>query len=162
MIDNIKQLVIIFLTILFISSCGTIKYVPIKGDTVVEYRDSIVRVDSIIYTPVEVIKEVMPIKDTLTMSTSLAEAKAYIDTTNKLLKGEIHNKKGITNKVEYKEKIVYRDSIVTQEIPVEVQVEKIVRKAPWWNWILYPFSVIGLVSILLLAVKLYLKFYGAK
>lgn len=157
----LKRLIIL-LSLLFVCSCGTIKYVPIKGDTVVEYRDSIVRVDSVIYTPVEVIKEVIPITDTLTMSTSLAEAKAYIDTTNKLLKGEIHNKKGITNKVEYKEKIVYRDSIVTQEIPVEVVKDKIIRKAPWWNWILYPFALFGLVSILLLAVKIYLKFYGVK
>lgn len=157
----LKRLIIL-ISLLLVCSCGTIKYVPIKGDTVVQYRDSIVRVDSVIYTPVEVIKEVIPITDTLTMSTSLAEAKAYIDTTNKLLKGEIHNKKGITNKVEYKEKIVYRDSIVTQEIPVEVYVDKVIRKAPWYNWILWPFAIFGLVSILILALKIYLKFYGKK
>lgn len=138
-------------------SCSTVKYVYLPGETKIEYRDTTVYRDSIQYTPVEVIKEIVPEMDTLTMSTSLAEAKAYIDTTNRVLRGEIKNKKGITNEIHYKDRIVYRDSIVTKSYPVEVEKKVVEYKHYWYDKLCYPFAIVGLIFIILLALKIYRK-----
>lgn len=156
-----KILILIISLIVCCISCKTIQYVPIKGDTVVEYRDTTIYRDSLIYTPIEVVKEVVPELDTLKMETSLAEASAYVDTTTNTLKGSIRNKKGITEKIKYKEKIVYRDSIVTQEVPVEVEVEKEVKVHPWYERILWFFSIIGCTSIIYIGYKVYGKIKGS-
>lgn len=156
-----KRALLIILTILsLITSCKTIQYVPIESDTKIEYRDTTIYRDSVVYTPIEVVKEVVPELDTLKMETSLAEASAYVDTTTNTLKGSIRNKKGITEKIKYKEKIVYRDSIVTQEIPVEVEVEKEVKVHPWYERILWFLSVIGCTSIIYIGYKVYGKIKG--
>lgn len=147
-----KKLVSILIIILLAFSCSTIKYVPIKGDTVVEYRDTTIFRDSIIYTPQEVVKEVVPQFDTLNIETSLASATAFVDTTTRTLKGSIKNKKGVTETIKYKEKVVYRDSVVTQEIPVEVQVTKEVKTHFWYEKILW---VLSLVSLIMIGKKIY-------
>ena len=150
-----NKLITILLTILCLAvSCKTIQYVPIKGDTQVEYRDTTIYRDSLIYTPIEVVKEVVPYMEPLYMETSLAKAEAHIDTTTRTLKGKIENKKGITEQIKYKEKIVYRDSVVTQEVPVEIEVEKIKTKHPFYEPILWLFS---LLSIIYIAIKIYGK-----
>ena len=100
---------ILFLILLLFVSCSTIKYVPVKGEDI--YHTEYITKDSIVYTPVEVIKEVVPELDTLYMETSVAKAKAYLDTNLNILKGEMKNKKEII----YKDKIVYRDSIIIQK-----------------------------------------------
>ena len=119
---------IVFLILLLFVSCSTIKYVPVKGEDI--YHTEYITKDSIVYTPVEVIKEVVPELDTLYMETSVAKAKAYLDTNLNILKGEMKNKKEII----YKDKIVYRDSIVfqKQEVPVEVEVVK--KVVPGWAY----------------------------
>ena len=119
---------ILFLILLILTSCSTIKYVPVKGEDI--YHTEYITKDSIVYTPVEVIKEVVPELDTLYMETSVAKAKAYLDTNLNTLKGEMKNKKEII----YKDKIIYRDTIVIQkqEIPVEVEVEK--KVIPKWAY----------------------------
>ncbi len=139
------------------SSCGTTKYVYLPGETKIEYRDTTIYRDSIQYTPIEVVKEIVPEMDTLNMSTSLAEAKAYIDTTNRVLRGEIKNKKGITSEIHYKDRIVYRDSIVTKPYPVEVEKEVIKYKHYWYDKLCYPFAIVGLIFIILLGLKIYRK-----
>lgn len=142
---KIFNIIIIILTLC--TACKTIQYVPVKGDTVVEYRDTTIWKDSLIYTPVEVVKEVVPQMDTLNMETSLATATAYVDTTTNTLKGKIENKKGITEQIKWREKIVYRDSLVTQEVPVEVQVTKEVRTHFWYEKILWALSLLAGVMI---------------
>lgn len=142
---------------LFLNSCSTVKYVYLPGETKIEYRDTTIYRDSIQYTPIEVVKEIVPEMDTLTMSTSLAEAKAYIDTTNRVLRGEIKNKKGITNEIHYKDRIVYRDSIVNKPYPVEVEKKVIEYKHYWYDKLCYPFALIGLIFIILLGLKIYRK-----
>lgn len=159
-----KELKILIISILmfFISACGVIKEIPVE--TIYNYRDSTIvnMVDSVIITPIYEVRDIVPEYDTLHLETDLAEANAYVDTTIHMLKGNIKNKKEQQVKYVYKDRIQYRDSIQIKEVPVKVEVEKIIRKAPWYNWILWPFAVFGLISILLLAVKIYLKFYGVK
>ena len=119
---------LIILLTLLLTACSTIKYVPVKGEDI--YHTEYITKDSIVYTPVEVIKEVVPEMDTLYMETTVAKAKAYLDTNLSILKGEMKNKKEII----YKDKIVYRDSIIIQkqEIPVEVEVVK--KVVPGWAY----------------------------
>ena len=140
---------LLFLILLLFVSCSTIKYVPIKGEDI--YHTEYITKDSIVYTPVEVIKEVAPELDTLYMETSVAKAKAYLDTNLNTLKGEMKNKKEII----YKDKIIYRDSIIIQkqEVPVEVEVEKEV--VPRWCLCLL---VINILAAIVFAIRLYFRF----
>ena len=140
---------IFFLILLLLTSCSTIKYVPVKGEDI--YHTEYITKDSIVYTPVEVIKEVVPEMDTLYMETSVAKAKAYLDTNLNILKGEMKNKKEII----YKDKIVYRDSIIIQkqEVPVEVEVEK--KVVP--GWVYYSLGLNILILSFFLG-RLYFRF----
>ena len=140
---------ILFLILLLLTSCSTIKYVPVKGEDI--YHTEYVTKDSIVYTPVEVIKEVVPELDTLYMETSVAKAKAYLDTNLNTLKGEMKNKKEII----YKDKIIYRDSIIIQkqEVPVEVEVEKKVVPS-WCGWSLG----INILAMIYFLIRLYFRF----
>ena len=144
---------ILFLILLLLTSCSTIKYAPVKGEDI--YHTEYITKDSIVYTPVEVIKEVVPELDTLYMETSVAKAKAYLDTNLNVLKGEMKNKKEII----YKDKIVYRDSIIIQkqEIPVEVEVEK--KVVP--SWVYYSLGLNILILSFFLG-RLILKLYFHK
>ena len=144
---------LIILLTLLLTSCSTIKYVPIKGEDI--YHTEYITKDSIVYTPVEVIKEVAPELDTLYMETSVAKAKAYLDTNLNTLKGEMKNKKEII----YKDKIVYRDSIIIQkqEVPVEVEDEK--KVIP--KWVYYSLGLNILILSFFLG-RLILKLYFHK
>lgn len=142
-----KRLLFLILFIL-LTSCSTIKYVPVKGEDI--FHTEYITKDSIIYTPVEVIKEVVPELDTLYMETSVAKAKAYLDTNLNILKGEMKNKKEII----YRDKIVYRDSIVIQkqEIPVEVEVEK--KVVPSWAYYSLGLNILVIIGF---AIRLYFR-----
>ena len=142
-----KRILFLILFILF-TSCSTIKYVPIKGEDI--YHTEYVTKDSIVYTPVEVIKEVVPELDTLYMETSVAKAKAYLDTNLNALKGEMKNKKEII----YRDKIVYRDSIIIQKQEVPVEVEVVKKVVPGWCWCLL---VINILTAIGFAIRLYFR-----
>ena len=139
----------------FITASCSPKVVYLPSDTVVEYRDSVIyKVDTLkIAVPVETVKEVVPPRDTLKMATSVAEAKAWVDTTTNTLKGELKNRKTSLSQpqVVYKEKIQYRDSLVTKEVPVEV--EKIVEKR-YVPFIWKLLGCIGIVALLFLTLKI--------
>lgn len=149
----------LFLILGILASCSPkVIYVPTNTDTHIEYRDSVIyKVDTLrIPVPVETVKEVVPPRDTLKMATSVAEARAWVDTTTNTLKGEMKNKKTALSQTQvvYKEKIQYRDTVITKEVPVPVEVEKIVKVVPFfWKFL----SVIGLLALFLLALKLVFK-----
>ena len=142
---------------LLVVSCALFKEVPVKDQ--VNIRDSIVihQVDSIVYHPKERIVDIVPVYDTLKMSTSIAEAKAYVDTTTHTLKGSLNNKQGTTTKIKYVDRIQYRDSIQIKDVPISVEVKKEVKIHPWYERILWVMSAIGLIFIVLLALKIYRK-----
>lgn len=142
---------------LFVVSCALFKEVPVKDQ--INIRDSIVvhQVDSVVYIPKEVIKDIVPVYDTLKMSTSIAEAEAYVDTTTHTLKGSLNNKQGTTTKIKYVDRIQYRDSIQIKEVPIPVEVEKEVKIHPWYERILWVMSAIGLIFMVLLTLKIYRK-----
>ena len=150
---KIKSFIIPLLIAGIFASCSPkIIYTPVKDSISVERRDSIIyRVDTLrIPVPVETIKEVVPQMGVLEMSTSVAEARAWVDTATKTLKGELKNKKTELSQpqVVYKEKTVYRDSLITKEIPVPVEVEKEVKYVPWPVKMLAYLGGISLVIII--------------
>lgn len=149
----------LLIAVLFAACSPKIVYVPTNTDTHIEYRDSVIyKVDTLkIPVPVETIKEVVPQMGVLEMETSVAEARAWVDSTTKTLKGEMKNKKTELSQpqVVYKEKIVYRDSLVEKEVPVPVEVEKKVPFVPFpWKFL----SVIGILAIAFITFKLIFKF----
>ena len=138
---NIFKILILSLLV----SCSIIKPVPVQTQIKYEIRDSINFKDSTVYHTLykEVYKDYTNLLDTLNLSTSYADAKAYVDTSKMLLKGEIKNKDAdVPVKIKWKEKIIYRDSIVTKEVPVPVEVEKIKYKHYWYESILWFLSII--------------------
>lgn len=147
--------ILLLFILLFISSCGVCSHLPGLNEQI-NVRDSIVYniVDSTVYHPVEVVKDVVPVYDTLKLETSLANAEAYVDTTTHTLKGKIENKKDIVYKYKYITKTEYKDSIQIKEVPVEV--EKIVTKTkhPFYESILWLFSLCFLVPFIIKIIKL--------
>lgn len=154
-----KLITILLVFLLSITSCRTIQYVPIKGDTQIEYRDTTIYRDSTVYIPKETIKEVVPSLDTLTMETSMATATAWLDTATTTLRGSLINKKGVEYKYVYKDKIVYRDSISVQEVPVEIPVETIKYRHTFWDKLSWLISGLSISILIIYIVK---KLYGTK
>ena len=129
--------------------CATVRPVPVKTETVINYIDSLVLRDSTVIIPKEKIVDVVPTYDTLKMETSMAAASAWVDTTTHTLKGKLENKQGIQYKYIYKDRVEYRDSLVYKDIPVPIEV---VKKTHYgyekWLW--------GYVVVSLLAIVLYI------
>ena len=143
------------LVLLGIGGCATTKLIPVENETIekIVVRDSLVYRDSLIYVPQERVVEVVPQLDTLLMETELSEAKAYLDTSMLMLRGELKNKRA-TQK-EYIERIEYMERTDTVYIerpqPYEVP-EPYIPKWAWWS------LIINIVTVLLVAFKLYLRF----
>ena len=149
--------ILIYMLILLLSSCSTIKYVPIKNDTVTNVKDSIVWHDSTIvnYITKERVVDIVPQYDTLLLETDYAKSMSYVDTTHHVLRGEIENKDTVPLKkeIKWKEKIIEKEEIKEVEVPVEVPVEK--KIIPKWCWYSVIFNVIVLYYILF---RIYLTF----
>ena len=153
----------IILLLLLAVGCSTVKYVPVKGETII--RDSIIyieRVDTIkIQLPPVKVKDYTALGDTLKLSDGYSNAWAALDAEREMLVGgiETDSKASIDVPVKEKEKIVYRDSVRTVEVPIPVEVPKEVEviKIPWIYKVL---SVVGLLSIIGIALWVFLKFKG--
>ena len=161
----IKIVEIWAISVLLVASCGIAKPVVLKDSTVVNYHyiDSINYIDSTIVVPIykEYYRDYADLLDTLKLETTLASAKAYIDTTNKKLNGEIQNKDtSIPYQIKWKEKVIYRDSISYQKEEVPVPVEKEVKYVPkFYKWLL-GIDIAILVAGILYILKKYFKIFG--
>lgn len=134
-------------------SCSTTKVVE---KTIIRQIDSLVLRDSVIYVdiPRERIVDIVPVYDTLRMSTSVASASAWVDTSMHVLVGEVVNSTTpIETTIQYVDRWHLRDSIVIQEVPVEVIKE--VSHYPKSYW--YLLGCVILIAVIG-AVKLYIKF----
>ena len=150
--------ILIAVSCALISSCGTTKYVYLPGETIYNYKDSvIVHVDSVkVDVPIERYVDIVNYTDTLTLETSVAKAIAYADTISHTLKGDIKNKT-----TQLKKEIIYKDRIIEKEVykdkPYPVEVDKEVKIHPWYERILWVMSAIGLIFMVLLTLKIYRK-----
>lgn len=150
-----KKLFISILTLILVSGCSIIRPVT-KPSTQINIKDStVINIkDSTVIIPVEKVINVVAYPDTLYLETSLAKAKAYVDTSTNNLKGEMENKKGYTQKT----RIEYRDRIIRDttkiEIPVDRVVEKVVKPKSMnflWGW--FASSLLLIAFIIFLKIK---------
>ena len=142
-----KRLLLFIL--LLLTSCSTIKYVPVKETEYVTVTETLV--DTVIKWAPPIEKVDKETKDTTsTVETSLAKSTATV--SNGTLHHSIENKKD-----SIKTKIVYKDKIVTKteykEVPVEVEVEKkVVPNWCWWS------LLINILTAIVFAIRLYFRF----
>ena len=140
---------LIILLTLLLTSCSTIKYVPVKETEYVTVTETIV--DTVIKWVPPIEKVDKETKDTTsTVETSLAKSTATV--SDGTLHHTIENKKdSIKTKIVYKDKIVER--IEYKEVPVEVEVEK--KVVPCWCWWML---VINILIAIVFAIRLYFRF----
>lgn len=141
---------IALLFVLLMVGCKTTKQTIItpKEHEIKVFKDSVVLRDSVVLIPIEKETDFSEITDTLTLETSLAIAKSWIDDNR--LKGTIQNKKQHQNRVTTITKYVeVRDTII-KHIPQPYEVIKEVKYVPK----IYKYALIILCLIL--------GFYGFK
>lgn len=127
-----KRALIFFVSAgLMMTGCGATRYIPVKSTETV--RDTVIlKPDTVkVEVPRERVVEVVPQLDTLNMETSVASARAYLDTLTRTLKGSLENKP-----VELKKEIQTIERVKTVERKVEVPVEVVKTKyrIPRWAW----------------------------
>lgn len=142
-----KRLLLFIL--LLLTSCSTIKYIPVKETEYVTVTETLV--DTVIKWAPPIEKVDKETKDTTsTVETSLAKSIATV--SNGTLHHSIENKKD-----SIKTKIVYKDKIVTKteykEVPVEVEVEK--KVVPGWVYYSLGLNILVIIGF---AIRLYFRF----
>lgn len=148
---------LVFIALGMLVNCGTIKYVPVKETEYVTVRDSVYFRDTTVQFRVEkeYVRDYTGLLDTLELSTGYADARAWVDTTRSVLAGEIKNKEKMVDvPVQMKEKIVYKDSLVYKDVPVPVEVEKVVHPGyeKWlWGWLVL--TLLAFIAYLLWKFK---------
>ena len=148
---KLLHILVLFLMV----GCSSVKYIPVQGNKVIEYRDTTVYVkDTVtIEVPREKIVEVIPDIDTSYLSTDVAKSTAYLDKSRKKLHHTLEQCGTIKTKIDTVIKIQYINSYVDKEIPVEVEVVKYKRDNLFW------FSIIfNILIVLIIILKIYLKF----
>lgn len=154
---NFKMVIAgLFLGLLIIFNGCKTKQVVVESENIVYvHSDSTIIKDSTVIIPIERYVDVVPWYDTLVLSTSIAESKSWVDSTNHILRGEIKN----LNAVEYKyvevERIVINDSIVEKQVPIPYPVVEEKNVIPTFAIICICWTVISFIILLGLA---YLKF----
>jgi hypothetical protein len=156
----IFALILLVMILFSFIGCGTTQVLAEK-ETIekIIVKDSLIYRDSIVYIPQERIVEIVPQLDTLFMDIETASSKAYLDTTNMLLRGELKSKK--KEVVRYQTIIEYRDRVDTVYIkePQPYEVIKEVKYTPKWAW----WSLIGnIIVILYIAFRIYIKDKGVR
>lgn len=143
-----KHLIFIALTMI-ISSCATVKEIPVQTIEKVVYRDSLVYVKDTIRVeiPKEVVKEVIPQIDTSYLRTSYAESYAYVDTTERRLHHTLSQRGEVKVKFDTIVKIQYVDRIVEKDVPIEVEVIKYKRDT--FFWVLLGWATFCVVAVIL-------------
>ena len=140
---------LIILLTLLLTSCSTIKYVPVKEPEYVTVTETLV--DTVIKWAPPIEKIDKETKDTTsTVETSLAKSTATV--SNGTLHHTIENKKD-----SIKTKIIYKDKIIKQteykEVPVEVEVVK--KVVPSWCWWLLGINILTAIAF---TIRLYFRF----
>lgn len=141
--------------ILGISSCASLKEIPVESYEKIVYKDSTIFIrDTIeVSIPVEKIKEIVPQDTTSILSTSLATSEAKIE--KGMLKHSLEQKGTIPVQIDTFYVVEYIDRIVEREIPIEVEVIKYKRDNIFWFSII--FNILVLVFI---GLRIYLKLKG--
>lgn len=123
-----------FIIIALLTSCSTIKEVPVEYIEKIEYRDSLVYIrDTVgIEVPYEVVREVLPELDTSYLKTSVAESVAYLDTAKRQIHHELAQNGHLQAVLDTVIVVEYVDRVIEKEVPVEVEIIKYRRDALFW------------------------------
>lgn len=157
-IQFVFGLLLLVMVLFSFISCGTTQVLAEK-ETIekIVVKDSLIYRDSIVYIPQEKVVEVLPCLDTLRMEIEVAEAQAYLDTANRMLRGELKSKK--KEEVRYIERIEYRDRVDTVYVkePQPYEVIKEVKHIPNIFWYSIAFNMLIIIGLIL---KIYTKIKG--
>lgn len=133
------------------NGCSPLRKTIIEYKTEYVKKDSLVIRDSVIVVPVEKIVNIAP--DTLFMETSLAKAKAYLDTSINMLRGTLENKQQVIYKTKYVDKWHTKDSLVYKEVPVEVE-KPVYKHYPYekYLWVYFFLTLAGFGIIIYMKI----------
>ena len=137
------------------NGCSPLRKTIIEYKTEYVKKDSLVIRDSVIVVPVEKIVDIAP--DTLFMETSLAKAKAYLDTSINMLRGTLENKQQVIYKTKYVDKWHTKDSLVYVE--KKVPVDKIVKVKNKTNGFLLGWFICSILAIVAFILKKFHIFF---
>lgn len=139
---------------LLVLSCKTV-YVPVKETEYVAVHDTTVlhRTDTLVKVPEFHLSDYAGLGDTLVLKSSVAESRAWVDSSLMVLKGRLIQTGTVPVQVVEKERVVYRDSIITRDVPVPVEVVKTVHpRYEAWLW------AYALLTLLAFAAFAYCRF----
>lgn len=155
-----KRTVVLFISLLAISSCGIFKNQPVQRDsTVIRYIDSLVVRDSIVYIniPKESSSQILPSTDSSHLETSIAKSDAWVDAS-----GFLHH--NLNNKAFEKLPVIvplFDRKVISDEkqtITITKTVEKELSK--WQNFKLKAFWwMFGIIAAILILKILHLVSY---
>lgn len=150
----LAPLLFIFLLMICMNSCSTIKEVPIQYIDRVEYKDTTIYIkDTIkIEVPKEVVKEVIPQVDTSYLETSVASSIAYLDTAKRSIYHKIQQKGHIDILYDTLVTVQYVDRYIEKEVPVIQTVDRYKRDTLFWISVIF-----NVIILMYIAFKIYLK-----
>lgn len=158
MIIKLRKYLILTALTMIISSCATVKEIPVQTVEKVVYRDSLVYVKDTIRVeiPKEVVKEVIPQIDTSYLRTSYAESYAYVDTVERRLHHTLSQRGEVEVKFDTIVKVQYVDRIVERDVPIEVEVIKYKRDTLFWGLLAWAsFCVVAVILSILRRLKVF-------
>lgn len=146
-----RGLVFALVLSLVFAGCKVIKYVPVEHTEYVAVHDTTVlhKTDTLVQVPEFNIADYAGLCDTLVLKSSVAESRSWVDSTMMVLKGKLIQTGTIPVQIVEKERIVTKDSVVYQDVPVPVEVEKVVHpRYEKWLWIWLVASLLGIAGFI--------------
>ena len=151
-----KKIILVYLAagLLVFGGCKTIQYVPIETTKYVSVHDTtyLHKTDTLVQVPEVSLSDFIDVKDTLTIRSSYATSKSWIDQEHNILAGKLIQGGKLPVQIIEKERVVVKDSLITREIPIEV--DKPVPYVPLFWKIM---STIGILAIAAVAFWLVFK-----
>ena len=149
-----RVLVYVAAGLLVFGGCKTI-YVPVETIREVSVHDTtyLHRTDTLVQIPEMSLSDFIDVKDTLTIRSSYATSKSWIDQEHNILAGKLIQGGKLPVQIIEKERVVVKDSLITREIPIEA--EKPVPYVPLFWKIM---STIGILALAAVALWLVFKF----
>lgn len=151
---SMKKFIYLLAALVF-AACSKTVYVPVETTKYVAVHDTtfLHRTDTLVQVPDVSISDFIDVKDTLVMKSGIVTSKSWVDPELSVLKGRLVQTGKIPVQIVERERVVVKDSVVVKEVPVEVD-----KPVPYVPLLWKIFSVIGIATVCLLALKIGFKF----
>ena len=151
-----RKILLLILSILIVTACGTVKYVPVEAKTDSVYVEKIIeRLDTVYFQiPVEV-KDIITYADSSHLETSVAVSDAWVDSLS-IFHHRLQNKAetALKKEVNHKDKIIEKE--VIKEVPVIKEVEVPVKYIPdYYKRVNSGFWILLSILILIVGFKIF-------